>query len=291
MNPILYWAAIVTVAAVVLVSIVWLLSLPASKRRKQAAIDLEKIDPPARAEILSLIDQHARTGDSRVLYLRSAIATTPVPLAHIGGQPLARPGEPWPMGDDGEPGRFLLQLPLPAVAGKSWEGRLIVVHLVQQELLVRSYSGAHLDELVPQNSPTAMMPEPIGLQAMAVPAAADDGHGADLGLAEQLIKVVPGLGSRLAGLTAYPAPVLLQLLAGHAEAEYPRLEDVVLIGDAPALIQATHDPMCLICQQPMRFLFQLADVAKSFGLGDCGVGYVYGCDAHPEFCQGFVDCV
>jgi hypothetical protein len=287
----LYWAAIVTVTAVVLASIVWLLSLPANKRRKQVAIDLEKIDPPARAEILSLIDQHAATGDSRVLYLRSTIASAQVPLAHIGGQALARPSEPWPTDDDGEPGRFLLQLPLPAVAGKPWEGRLIVVYLVQQELLVRSYSGAHLDELVPQTGPKTAMAEPIGLQAVAVPTAADDGHGADLGLAEQLIKEVPGLGSKLTGLTAHPAPVLLKLLAGQAETEYPRLEDVVLIGDAPALIQSAHDPKCLICQQPMRFLFQLADVSKSFGLGDCGVGYVYGCDVHPEFCQGFVDCV
>lgn len=289
MNPILYWSAIITAAAIVLLGAVWLLSLPANKRRKRVATDLKKIDPPARTEILAMIDQHARTGQSRVLYLRSSF-TPQAPLARIGGQPLARPGEPWPASDDGEPGKFLLQFPLPAVAGKPWEGRLIVVYLVQHELLVRSYSGSHLDELVPQTDPTKSPMRPVGLQALAVPTAADDGRGADLSLAEQLVKEVPGLESKLTGLAAYPAPVLLKLLAGHSEAEDPRLEDVILIGDAPALIQSAHDPMCLICQQPMRFLFQLADVAESFGLGDCGVGYVYGCDAHPEFCQGFVDC-
>jgi hypothetical protein len=290
MNPIWFWAVLIIAATIVLIGIAWLLSVPASKRRRQIAADLKKIDPPARAEILSLIDRHAQTGRSRVLYLRSTAAAAQMPLARIGGQALARPGEPWPAGDDGEPGRFLLQLPLPAVAGKPWEGRLIVVYLVQHELLVRSYSGAHLDELVAQTDPQTGAADPIGLQAVAVPAAADDGRGADLSLAEQLVKEVPGLESKLAGLTSYPAQVLLNLLAGPAEAGYPRLEDVVLIGDAPALIQSAHDARCLVCQQPMRFLFQLADVGKSFGLGDCGVGYVYGCDAHPEFCQGFADC-
>ncbi|WP_368562184.1 hypothetical protein [Pseudoxanthomonas sp. UTMC 1351] len=289
MNPILFWTAVTAAGLIVLVGIGWLFSVPGNKRRRQAAIDFEKIDGPTRAGILVMIDQHARAGVFRVLYLRST-AATPSSLARIGGQPLARAGEPWPTGEDGEPGKFLLQLPLPAVAGKAWEGRLIVVYMVQQALLVRSYSGAHLDELVPQTDPTSTAVEPVGLQAVAIPTAADDGHGADLNLAEQLIKEVPGLESKLAGLTAYPAPVLLKLLAGHAEAGDIRLEDVVLVGDAPALISSTHDPKCLICHQPMRFLFQLADATQSFGLGDCGVGYVYGCDTHPEFCQGFVDC-
>jgi hypothetical protein len=294
MNPILFWTAVAVAGLIVLVGIGWLFSIPAASRRKRAAADFAKIDPPTRAGILAMIDRHARNGPFRVLYLRSTVAAAALPLARIGGQPLARPGEPWPRGEDGEPGKFLLQLPLPAVSGSPWEGRLIVLYLVQQALLVRSYSGTHLDELVPQDSATAMAAEsaaePIGLQAVAIPTAADDGHGADLRLAEQLIKEVPGLASRLAGLTAYPAPVLLKLLAGHAEAGDLRLEDVVLVGDAPALIPSSHDPRCLVCQQPMRYLLQLADASQSFGLGDCGVGYVYGCDAHPEFCQGFVDC-
>lgn len=290
MNPILYLAVLIAAAIIALIGTAWLLSAPANKRRKQVATDFEKIDPPTRAEILSMIDQHARTGHSRVLYLRSNIATAQVPLARIGGQPLARTGEAWPTGDDGEPATFLLQLPLPAAAGGPWEGRLIVVYLVRRELLVRSYSGTHLDELAPQTNTATAPVEPIGLQAVAIPAAADDGHGADLVLAEQLIKEVPGLESKLAGLTTYPAPLLLKLLAGHAEAGDLRLEDVVLVGDAPALNPSPQTPKCLICQQPMRFLFQLADVSKSFGLGDCGVGYVYGCDAHPEFCEGVVDC-
>jgi hypothetical protein len=41
----------------------------------------------------------------------------------------------------------------------------------------------------------------------------------------------------------------------------------------------------------MRFLFQFDDAFGSdYLLGDAGLGYVYGCDDHPEHCQGFVDC-
>jgi hypothetical protein len=39
----------------------------------------------------------------------------------------------------------------------------------------------------------------------------------------------------------------------------------------------------------MRFLLQFSDVTDEYLFGDSGVGYVYGCDAHPEQCAGFVD--
>jgi hypothetical protein len=39
----------------------------------------------------------------------------------------------------------------------------------------------------------------------------------------------------------------------------------------------------------MRFLFQFGDLVPGSPLGDAGVGYVYGCDGHPDDCVGFID--
>ncbi|WP_454831687.1 hypothetical protein [Pseudoxanthomonas wuyuanensis] len=140
---------------------------------------------------------------------------------------------------------------------------------------------------------TPMRLEPCGLQTLAVPAAlveADDEEDSDLDLVGQLIETVPGLEAKLNQLTAYPEQVLPMLLAGHAQDRVFGPEDAVLAGGAPALIQSAHDPLCTACQQPMRFLFQFDDVTEDFKMGDCGVGYIYGCDAHPEHCRWFVDC-
>lgn len=280
-------------AAGMLFVIGWLLSLPGRKGRKQAVIDYEKIDGPARSDILAMIDRHARTGRFRELYLRSSTGDAQVPLAWIGGKPLAPAGGPWPVDEEGNAATFLLQLSLPGVVGGPWKGRLIVVYLVQYGLLARSYSETQLGELVAQSGPpAATLVEPSGLHALAVPAAraAPDGGEEEIDLVSQLIEEVPGLESRLERLTAYPAPVLAKLLAGQAQVAVFGMEDAIFAGGAPAIIQNPHDPLCETCQQPMRFLFQFADVTESFALGDCGVGYVYGCDAHPDFCQGFVDC-
>ena len=80
------------------------------------------------------------------------------------------------------------------------------------------------------------------------------------------------------------------LLVGHGDGRAFRSEEAILVGGGPELIQGEHDTLCALCAQPMRFLCQFGDVTESFELGDCGVGYVYGCDAHPEHCQAFVDC-
>lgn len=67
-------------------------------------------------------------------------------------------------------------------------------------------------------------------------------------------------------------------------------DGAILVGAAPEYIQSEHEPSCEACGARMRFLFQFADVTDDFMLGDAGVGYVYGCDAHPERLQGFIDC-
>jgi hypothetical protein len=207
-------------------------------------------------------------------------------------------GENWPSNDDGSPGAFLLQLPLVAVPMGAWEGRLIAVYLMEHDLLVRSYGAELVGELVATTNPsTEPKVEPRELQALAVPAATLPQPGADgdeddeyNGLNfERIMEEVPGLKSRLTEFTAYPVQVLSRILAGGTAGAAFDTEESILVGGAPVFIQSSHDPMCAICQQPMRFLFQFGDVTDDFVMGDCGVGYIYGCDTHPEHCQAFVD--
>ena len=59
----------------------------------------------------------------------------------------------------------------------------------------------------------------------------------------------------------------------------------------PELIQSEHNASCLVCRARMRFLFQFGEPnEQQMLLGDAGIAYIYGCDAHPRECIGFVDC-
>jgi len=62
-----------------------------------------------------------------------------------------------------------------------------------------------------------------------------------------------------------------------------------MVGGDPVLIQSAHDPSCPVCQTRMRFLFQFGELRDPPLFGDAGVAYVYGYDAHPRECVGFVD--
>jgi hypothetical protein len=65
--------------------------------------------------------------------------------------------------------------------------------------------------------------------------------------------------------------------------------EIAFQGGSPILIQNPHDAECDECQAAMRFLFQFGELVAEFPLADAGVGYVYGCDRHPDRCKVFVD--
>jgi hypothetical protein len=212
----------------------------------------------------------------------------------VGGEPLAAPDETWPLDDEEQPGKFLLQLPLAGVAHPVWNDRWLTVYLLQHELYVRSYPGAA--DLVAGAAPEGVTPLTArALRSLAVPTMESPGGDDDEPERETLdgawlLEAVPGLEERLSALTAQPVRVLSMLLdGGHATADFDAANSI-LVGGVPELIQGPHEPHCETCQAPMRFLLQFSDVTDNDELGDCGVGYVYGCDAHPEHCQAFVDC-
>lgn len=275
-----------------------LFSLPERRRQKQAAADLAHIDAAARQEILDLIDRHARQGEFFLLYRSVEHGSGDAAAARIGGDPLAAAGETWPLNSDGSPALFLLQLPLTAPRHPAqWQNRIVTVFLVEHGLLVRSHAAASIPHLLPLSNPLAGTEVvrqdllPLAIPYVPNPAGAeedeeeeDEAGGFDTA---QLLAQIPELKSRLELSTRFPLHVLNQIIAGKAHCAS---EDLILSGGDPQLIQGEHEPCCPVCGQPMRFLFQFGDVTESFELGDCGVGYIYGCDAHPEQCEGYVDC-
>lgn len=272
----------------------WLMTRSESKLRRKALADFESISAATRSALLALIDSHARRGEFRLMYRIVGENSADYQLARVGGQPLARSDEMWPLDDDGQPGKFLLQLPLSGVSHPVWNDRLLAVYLLQHELLVKSYTGAA--DLVARAAPVGVTQLPAqALEPLAIPLTEplgcddEEPEHEPLG-SEWFMETIPGLGERLSTLTSQPARVLSILLDGRDATGSCVTEEPILVGGEPELIQGQHDPRCETCQQPMRFLLQFRDVTDSDELGDCGVGYVYGCDAHPGHCQAFVDC-
>ncbi|KQZ74534.1 hypothetical protein ASD55_09060 [Rhodanobacter sp. Root561] len=277
----------------ILAGLLWLSTRSESKARRKALADYQAIGAATRAALLALIDSHARRGTFRLLYRIASEKGDAHSLARVGGEPLAGPDEMWPLDDEGQPGKFLLQLPLAGVAHPAWNDRWLTIYLGQHELLVRSYPGAA--DLVVTAAPNGVTKlaaralEPLAMPIMESLGDDDErGHGALDGA--WLLETVPGLGKRLSALTAQPLRVLSMLLDGDDAIADFAVENAILVGGEPELIQGPHEPHCELCQAPMRFLLQFCDVTDNDELGDCGVGYVYGCDAHPEHCRAFVDC-
>jgi hypothetical protein len=193
---------------------------------------------------------------------------------------------------------FLLQIPLSAPRlGAAWRDRLLTIFLVDHGLYVRSYRPDDRSKLVALAQPatTASRVDRRDLQPMAVPylprtnADPDDEDGLFLDPA-YFLENVPGVRSELEKYTQLPEYVLSVLLSGDPDGHLGLVDNSVLSRGDPALIQGPHEPKCASCQQPMRFLLQFPDVTKESVFGDSGVGYVYGCDAHPDEYAGFIDC-
>jgi hypothetical protein len=262
---------------------------------KAVQVDFDRLTPAFKREVIGLVDKIAREGQFLLLYRPTHGRSGNIGCARIGGDPAVAVGEAWPMQEDGTPGEFLLQLPLMAPRlPVVWQGRLATVYMVDCALCIRTYLSAEVAALT-------TLPNPAGetvigrrdLAPMALPYVAsrdgDDGEETDAFDEEKLFERLPALAPLLTANSRHPARLLGRILSASTEGS--RLsEDEVRVGGDPLLIQNTHEAMCPVCGQPMRFLFQFSDVTEDLQLGDCGMGYVYGCDAHPEHTEGFVDC-
>ncbi len=290
------------------IAVVYLMGIPHRRRTRRLRAELARIRKATRRDIIELVDNHARQGEFLLCYTGAepgANAENPADAqmrARIGGDPLTLPGEQWPTDKEGNPAIFLLQLPLlssrlPAI----WQGRLISVYLCDYALAVRSYAAGDLARLQPMPNPHGKEPvEPMALRAIALPYVAltepaddeEEDYPSPGIEAEQLLERIPELEARLAPYTRHHKEALSWILSGTRKDYFASLPELgAQVGGNPYYIQGEHHPQCEICQRPMRFLLQFDDsFGDDFLLGDAGLGYVYGCDAHPEHCQGFVDC-
>lgn len=104
-----------------------------------------------------------------------------------------------------------------------------------------------------------------------------------------LLETVPELREELSPHTRRPADLLAAILAPNHCGYGFELSDIVQVGGAP--IWLLDEPAPQVCQQcggRMRFLFQFGDLNGGILLGDSGVYYLFGCDAHPEQVRGIV---
>jgi hypothetical protein len=292
-NALLIVIGIVAAIAVVF----WLRSIPGRKREKQAAIDFAAIAPERRRELVAIVDRYARGVAHCMFYRDTGPSGWDVRKAHVGGSALMPANEAWPVDDAGQAARFLLQLPLPEALPAPWVGRSLALWILDGgfDVLARSYPSADvLIEVAQPPLPEDALVEPLSKGhlhplALPVPQETDDELHGDA-FCETLLQDCRELRDALSAVTDQPAALLPMLLQDQARAGSLDATNGVWVGGAPQLIQGAHDPECQHCKRPMRFLLSSGDFTDDMAFGDVGVVYLYGCDAHPEHCQAFVDC-
>lgn len=251
-----------------------------------------------KVQVLRLV-QEASRGRPAVTFLRldegpPCDGLEVLTQSHVGGDPYAEAGDDWP----GEPpAKFLLQVRLDEPGlGPHWQGRLLTVFLAfDAEQVVRSYATPSPERYAPLAAKSPLFPY-VRLTPLRFPAddrrdeldEVDEAKGLFPVTLARLSELAPGIPEMLSQYTDDSIGVLAQILrpgVGY------NLEDheIAYVGADPMLIQNPHEAVCDECGRPMQFLFQFGEIIPGLQMADAGVGYVYGCDAHPGRCRGFVD--
>ena len=272
-------------------AIIFLVDLPSRRKHKRVRADFVAMDSSVRDGLIRRIDEQCRLGPHQLCYRIVDRQPADSDLAKVGGLPLALHSESWPTDNDGKPGKFLMQIPLRAQRLQpQWHNRILVLYLIDYQPLVRSYDQ-NTQQLHLLPSPIASeAPRALTETAMPYVPTSDESETEGGFEAEIIFSRVPDLRNELLKFSPHPELLLSMLLNGPSTQRALDATDQILVGGDPILIQNEHDAVCSICNQPMRFLMQSCDVTDSFEFGDAGVVYIYGCDTHPDNCEGFIDC-
>lgn len=236
-----------------------------------------------------------------------------ITASRFGGPPYGEADEQWPTRDDDsmEPADFLIQVRLGDPLPSPWLGRLIVVFWkFDEEQTVRIYAAPSPSKYVrrpgsPDASPECcLVPLPIPEDKSAPVSPAPEHATASESPADShrsrfewqlpydpslLLETVPNLRDELRRLTRRPADLLAHWLVTERHGYELDVSDIVQMGGQPQWVQDDPGPMiCAECGEPLRFLFQFGDLSGQSRLGDAGVCFVFGCDAHPEFARSLV---
>lgn len=290
LGGLLLFVAILAALAVV----AWVLTIPSRKRHRQAQADYLATSEARKREIVAIVDRYARSVAHCLYYRETGASGWDIRGAHVGGGVLMPADEAWPVDDEGQPARFLLQLPLPEVLPAPWPGRVLALWLSTGDVHVRSYAGADALAEAPQPAPGDARDPPLskaGLAPLALPVPPeldDELEGGEF--CELLLRDCDELKVALETVTSQPSAVLPMILLDDRRAHHLEPGSGVWVGGQPQLIQGEHEARCELCGSALRFLFSSGDFTEDMAFGDVGVAYVYGCDAHPQHCQAFVDC-
>lgn len=287
--------------------------MPHNVRAKKAREAGQQLSPKDREEILAMIREEGRARKWGILWVRAGKAPDPKDLlvgSHLVGEPYAEKGEKWPPstppdpedpdGSSSVPAPFLLQVRLgDSALGPVWQGRLLTVFLQEdQEQIVRSYKDPDPKKYVRLEGGPEVV-EAIALEELPIPMEVENETpkekdeyvepGPPDFSPRALLERVPGLKERLERHFSDAQGLLTQVLLPDCHGYDLEAPSVMYQGKEASYIQNPHEGTCKICRSPLRFLFQFGDVVPGSPLGDAGVGYVYGCDGHPDACVGYID--
>lgn len=297
----------VAALAVIIFIMLFFFTYKQNRIDKQVMHDLDLIPVEEREAMVNAIDHHARESEYTLMHCRFVSPNNAETLAvssHFGGTPYLEDLNEFPcsLEEHQTKADFVLQLTLSAKRlGEVWQGRLITVYMFDWDwtLTIRSYQDPSINKQVsiPDYSETYRC---LAFSPLAVPyvpeppedveySEEDEDHisGYDV---ESLIKLTPGLKEKLEKYTKHEDNVLSRVIDPQFSDTYLDMGNLILEGGDPVIIQNPHDAHCPICQKKMRFLFQFGEVSDELHLGDAGQVYIYGCDDHPEQCEGFIDC-
>lgn len=280
-----------------LVALFFLAILPHNLRIRRVRRAYESVPPQVRRRVKELIAQHAAQGQAVTLLCRCpdegyTEARARV-ASHLGGLPYAEAGQRWPLDDEQQPARFLIQVrleepSLPAV----WQGRLVQVFFQESdEQILRAFAAPRAERYVPLEPLGPLCPGEM-LEPLRYPAAPGEEGEPDECLplsCHALVAQLPALAQTLQPYTKETAGVVSQVLAPQNYGYEIEGDNTAYVGGTPYLIQGPHDPTCPECGQAMRFLFCFGDIVPDFQMADSGCCCVYGCDQHPEQLRAFVD--
>jgi hypothetical protein len=281
-------AAVVTAALAALVFVIVRSIVLWARLRARTRVAAATIPASVHREVLDLVDRAGEEDGATLLLLRPDPDGPRDGGSHLGGDPCLAPGASWPADDAGAPARFLAQVrlespPLPP----PWAGRpVLVFEGADGDVFARPGATGATPTQAPESAPGAAEVPIRTLRLPRVQAVDDDEDDASFAPVP-LVRRVPAIRPLLEGYGAAAEHLLSYVLIPGINTHEVDTFHVCLMGGAPQLIQGEHEARCQACAAPMRFLFQLGDV---LGIpGDAPIVYVYGCDAHPERVQAFVD--
>lgn len=274
--------------------------IPHNLRLRRARAAARRVSRETRTRALELLAAAGRGAPATTLLVpgNADALVAGRGLSKVGGRALGRDEVlPEPAGDAREGDVFLLQVELAhASLPEVWRGRLVTVHLVDWEPVVHAFAPGEVAALRPLALPRTPLRErrllhvPLPARAASRAAAQELEDGPPPAYdPDGLLESVPALAALLADHGTTARDVLAQLLQVDGGGYAPEAPDLAFEGGSPEYIQGERRPWCPSCRTPLRFLFQFGQLFHDFPLADGGVGYVFGCDAHPDELEAWID--